>query len=151
MDTEHYKENEKEIRSVLLQIRASLVDLFVALARILFFWIPGGDVAKGKALMACHPICIGLAIALFFLLPANHPLRFFLLLLGICTVASQWLLGGCVVTRAEQALTGNKDTVVDPFLILAGVPVNRDTRLAATLGSGTSICLLMVWSFLTNA
>lgn len=139
-----------QIRTVLRQIRSSLVEVFVALAKTLFFWIPGEDSAKGKALMTCHPIFIGLVIACFFLLPAKSPLRFLILVLGICTVASQWLLGGCVITRAEQQLTGNKDTIVDPFLRLAGVDVNRDTRLVATLSSGTSICILMIWSYLCS-
>lgn len=141
---------ENPARTVLRQIRTSLVDVFVALAKTIFFWIPGEDIAKGKALMACHPIFIGLIIALFFILTPKSPLRLLIILLGITTVASQWLLGGCVITRAEQQLTGSKDTIVDPFLRLAGIQVNRDTRLAATLGSGTSICVLMVWSFLCD-
>ncbi len=140
--------DEKKV--VLRNVRDLLVDMFVALARVLFFWLPGGEAAKGQALMAGHPFFIGLCIALFFYVPTRHPLRFFIVGLAIATVASQWLLGGCVVTRAEQRLTGSKDTIVDPFLKLAGVEVSRDTRISATLGVGTAICGIMVWVVLVD-
>ena len=135
-----------EIRRILRHVRDSLVELFVALAKTLFFWIPGGDVARGKALMACHPIFITFIAALFFVVKPHSPIRFMIVVLAVVTVASQWLLGGCVVTRAEQRLTGSNETILDPFLILAGLSVNRDTCIAATIGSGTAICAILIWA-----
>jgi hypothetical protein len=137
-------------KPILRQIRNLLVELFVTIARILFFWLPGGDVGKGKALMAFHPILIASITFLFFLLPPRSLGRLLILVAGIITVSSQWLLGGCVITRAEQVLTGDKETIVDPFLQLARVAVNRDTRVAATLGVGTAITVLLGWSFLCD-
>lgn len=133
---------------VLRSIRDALVDVFVALARAIFFWMPGGDEAKGKALMACHPLLILIIVGMFFCV--RGPLRICIVALVIITVASQWLLGGCVVTRAEQRLTGSKDTILDPFLTLANISVNRDTRIAATIASSTAVCLILVWSLLCN-
>jgi hypothetical protein len=135
-----------DTKGLLRQVRESLVELFVAIARTLFVWIPG-DVAKGKALMTCHPLLLVFVIGLFFLVPAKSPLRFFIVLITVCVVASQWLLGGCVITRAEQRLTGSKETILDPFLTLANLPVNRDTRIAATIGSSTAICAILVWAY----
>jgi uncharacterized membrane protein YfcA len=134
----------EESKTILRNIRDNLVDMFVALARVLFFWLPG-EVAQGQALMACHPILIGVFVAAFFYLSSRHPLRFLIVALSILVVASQWLLGGCVITRAEQRLTGQKDTIVDPFLKLAGLEVNRNTRIAATLGVGTAMSGIMIW------
>ena len=133
---------------VLRSIRPALVDVFVALARAIFFWIPGGDEAKGKALMACHPLFILIIVGMFFCV--RGPLRLFIVVFTLVTVASQWLLGGCVVTRAEQRLTGSKDTILDPFLTLANVSVNRDTRIAATIASSTAVSLILVWSVICN-
>jgi len=144
------KTQSDDRRPVLRYVRDSLVDLFVALAKILFFWIPGDDTVKGKALMVCHPIFLALIVALFFILPYRHPLRAYIVVLCVLTVCTQWLLGGCVVTRAEQRLTGSTDTFLDPFLVLAGVHVNRDTRIAATLIPSTVICAILVWSFLCD-
>jgi hypothetical protein len=131
---------------VLRNIRDVIVSLFVDLARIVFFWVPGGDVAAGRALMTAHPFFIGLVIALFFILPSKHPLRLIIAGLSVVVVASQWLLGGCVVTRAEQRLTGSKETIMDPFLTLAGLPSDRSTRIAATIGMGTAFCTTLVWA-----
>jgi hypothetical protein len=130
---------------VLRQIKYGLVDVFVALARCVFFWIPGGDEAAGKALMTFHPLFLVLCTGMFFLLPKGHPLRILIAVGAVLVSASQWLLGGCVVTRAEQKLTGLKDTIVDPFLNLAKVEVNRDTRIAATIACGSSITCVMLW------
>ena len=144
------EEDNKDIREILLHVRESLVELFVALAKILFFWVPGDDVAKGRALMACHPLFMICVTGMFFLVESNHPLRCIVLALAFLTVASQWLLGGCVVTRAEQRLTGSKETILDPFLKLAKIAVNRDTRNAATIGVGTAVCVLLFWAFLCD-
>lgn len=137
--------SSQQQHGVLRQLRHGLVDAFVSIARVLFFWIPGGDAAKGKALMACHPIFIAAMIGMFFVATPRSPLRFMIAGLGIAVVASQWLLGGCVVTRAEQRLTGGKETILDPFLMLAGIHVNRDTRIAATIASSTAIISIMIW------
>ena len=143
-------DSDVPIRSILRHVRESLVELFVALAKALFFWIPGGDVAKGKALMACHPIFLACVTFMFFIVDTHSPLRFIIVALAFITVGSQWLLGGCVVTRAEQRLTGSKETILDPFLVLAKISVNRDTRIAATIGVGTAVCVLLVWAFLCD-
>ena len=138
------------IRDILRHVRESLVELFVAIAKTLFFWVPGGDVAKGKALMACHPIFLACVTALFFIVEPKSPLRFIIVALAFITVGSQWLLGGCVITRAEQRLTGSKETILDPFLILAKISVSRDTRIAGTIGAGTAVCVMLVWAFLCD-
>lgn len=136
---------------ILRQIRTSLVEMIVSFARVLFFWLPGGDRAKGQALMACHPLFILLVLAMFFMLPVQHPLRFVIMIAAILTSASQWLLGGCILTRAEQILTGEKNTILDPFLTLAHIQVNRDTRIAATIASGTSITAILIWDVVCHS
>ena len=137
------RENSKTIRR---NIRDGLTDIFASAARVMFFWIPGGDVAQGRALMAFHPIFISAIIALFFVAPARSPLRVAIAIISIIVTASQWLFSGCVITRAEQRLTGSKETILDPFLSLAGLEANRDTRVAATIASGTMTCTILVWS-----
>lgn len=141
---------EDKSKTILRNIRNSLTDIFVGLARVLFFWIPGGDVSAGRALMAFHPIFMACAVFLFFIVEKKSPLRFIIAFAAILTSASQWFLGGCVVTRAERQLTGSKETIVDPFLTLAGIDVNRDTRIAATIACGTSITTIMIFMCLTD-
>jgi len=130
-------------KHTLRRIRDGLVAVIISLTRVIFFWLPGGDIAHGQALMALHPIIIGAVIALFFILPPHHPGRMVILAVSLAVMATQWLFG-CVITRAEQQLTGNKETIVDPFLSLANIAVNRDTRQAATLAVGTAVAVIMV-------
>lgn len=144
MDTNVDNFSNKRIQ-ILRNIRDVFVDLFVALARILFFWMPGGDKAQGLALMACHPFFIILFVAYFFILPAGHILRIIIAFASVIVTASQWMLGGCVITRAEQRLTGSKNTIMDPFLTFANLPANRNTRIAITIGMGTSISAILIW------
>ena len=136
--------------SMLRQIREVLTNLFVNIARVLFFWLPGGDPAYGYALLAIHPFCIAFFLALFFALPPRNFIKIIIALLSVLTVATQWMLNGCVVTRAEQRLTGGKMTVLDPFLTLAGLPVDRNTRIAATLGMGTASAGILVWALICD-
>ena len=137
-------------KEVLRRIRDVLVDFFVAVARLLFCWLPGDDAVRGKALMAFHPVLVISIVLLFFLFPHGHPLRVFIAVISVFIVASQWLLGGCVITRAEQRLTGEKDTILDPFLTLANITVNRDTRNAATVGAGTAVCCILIWNIMCD-
>ena len=140
---ENTKERSKTLRR---NIRDGLTDVFVSIARVLFFWVPGGDAAQGRALMAFHPVCLAVILALFFVAPTRSPLRVAVAILSIIVTTSQWLFSGCVVTRAEQRLTGSKETILDPFLTLAGLEANRDSRVAATLATGTMTCAILLWS-----
>lgn len=137
------KKVDTKSKRILREIRDGLVAVIIALTRVVFFWLPGGDVAHGQALMALHPMIIGSVITLFFVLPPHHPGRLVILAVSLVVMATQWLFG-CVITRAEQKLTGNTETIVDPFLGLANIAANRDTRQAATLAVGTAIAVVMI-------
>lgn len=137
-------------KDVLRNVRDLLVDFFVATARLLFCWLPGDDAVRGRALMAFHPVLMISIVLMFFLFPNGHPLRVFIVIVTLLVVASQWLLGGCVITRAEQKLTGEKITILDPFLTLANIEVNRDTRNVATLGMSTVTCGILLWNLTVN-
>jgi hypothetical protein len=143
--------NDRHERSLdrkqrLRSIRDGFVDLIVCAARVGFFWVPGGDPAYGKALMVFHPILLVTMILLFFLAPPRSPLRIYLAFFFLFVSFTQWLFSGCVITRAEQKLTGSKETIIDQFLTLAGVEVTRDTRNAATIATGTLACAMLLWA-----
>ena len=134
-----------EDKKVLREVRDAIVNGFVSLTHILFFWMPG-DVAKGKALMALHPFMGLVIIALFFVLERRSPWKIVIAFVAIVVAASQWVFRGCLVTRAEQKLTGESTTVIDPFLSMCGVPLNRDTRVCSTISTGTALCVIIVWA-----
>ena len=144
MDTEAGLVADKpSAKIVLRKVRDGLVSVIIALTRVVFFWLPGGDIAHGQALTAVHPMIIGSVILAFFVVGPHHPARLIILAVGLVVMTTQWLFG-CVITRAEQQLSGAKETIVDPFLSLANIAVNRDTRNAATLAVGTAVAVIMV-------
>jgi hypothetical protein len=139
-------EKHADRRQRLRSIRDGFVDLIVCAARVGFFWVPGGDPAYGKALMVFHPILLVSMILMFFLAPARSPLRIYIAFFFLFVSFTQWLFSGCVITRAEQRLTGSKETIIDQFLTLAGVEITRDSRNAATIASGTLACCMLLWA-----
>ena len=135
-----------DAKTIRKNIRDALTDVFVSLARVLFFWVPGGDEAIGKALMTAHPFFLVITIAMFFVMPARSIHRIGIAAFAVLVSMSQWMFSGCIITRAEQKLTGGKDTIFDPFLTLAGLEVSRDSRVAATIAAGTTTCAMLLWA-----
>lgn len=132
-------------QTALRALREHLVDACVSLARVGFFWVSGGDEAIGRALMSFHLFVVFGVALLFFALPTRHPLRVVILVAAMLMLAHQILLRGCVLTRAEQRLTGRKETCIDPFLNLSGLAVTNDTRYLVTI-VGTAVgTVLMTW------
>ena len=132
------------------ELRSIVVDAIVALTRAVFFWLPGGNAAHGAALAAIHPIFILSWILIFFLYPYNRPLRLFICMAACVTVFSHWYFRGCIITRAEQQLTGSKQTIMDPVLQLLNIKLTNDTRFAITAGSSISITSIMIFSVLMD-
>ena len=110
MDTEAGLVADKpSAKNVLRKVRDGLVSVIIALTRVVFFWLPGGDIAHGQALTALHPMIIGSVILAFFVVGPHHPARLIILAVGLVVMTTQWLFG-CVITRAEQQLSGAKET-----------------------------------------
>ena len=127
-------------------LKSVLIRYIIALTELIFIWVPGGSKARGIALMTFHPLFFIAWIAIFFLYPSNRSLRFLIFLAACITALSQWLFRGCIVTKAEQLLTGTKETVMDPFLRFLGITPTHETRLAATLGCSISVTSIMFLS-----
>jgi hypothetical protein len=126
--------DKDNLRVLLRPIKYSLIDLFTSLARVLFFWLPGEDAARGQALMVLHFLGGCLVYSLFFVLANGHAMRFFIFLFFLVVVLQQLLFRGCVITRAEQRLTGSEHTIMDPWIRLSGLEPTRESRIACSTG-----------------
>jgi len=131
IDSVHHIDN---IRKILRPIKYSLVDLFISLARVFFFWVPGGDTGKGQALMVCHFIGGCILYTLYFILSPNQSFRIFIFFFFIFVIAQQIIFRGCVITKAEQKLTGTNETILDPWIRLTGYEPTRDLRFICSVG-----------------
>lgn len=136
-------------RSTLRKIQDRLVDFLELITRCIFFWLPT-DYAKGRALMFVHATAgLGL-ITVFFLLPPKSKFKFAIAVAALIVLLSQFAFRGCILSRAEQRLTGQKDTIADPVLRLCGIEVNSQNRMSATIVSTVSVCLILLWGAATD-
>lgn len=132
---------KKEIRN----IRTFLVDLIIDFINIIFFWLPN-DNLRGKALVSSHLFLSFFGYIIFFFSKPRSDMRLFFVFICIVVLLSNIIFKACLITIAEQRLTGKKETILDQFLIFIKIPVNRDTRFAMTIGSIFSIALLISWT-----
>lgn len=135
----------ENLRIFLRPIKYSLIELFVSCARVFFFWLPGGDVAKGQALFVLHFLGGCILYSVYFILPSKHPLRLFIFLFYVIVVLQIIVFRGCVITKAEQKLTGANDTVMDSWIRLVGYEPTRESRIVCSIGvlGSMSMTLLM--------
>ena len=141
---ESKEEGLEAIRKVLKPIKTALIDLFISLARVFFFWLPGGDVACGQALMITHFIGGCLLYTIYFMLRPLNPMRFFIFFLLVLIVIQQIIFRGCVITKAEQKLTGSNDTILDPWIRLCGLEPTRDLRIVCNLATVGCMCMTLL-------
>jgi hypothetical protein len=115
--------------------------------RWLFFW-ESDDAKIGRLLRTFHQYFI-MALALFYFMVHVLVPSYWYLLFIWCWFTIIWIShlinGGCVFTRIEQKLTGEKITIVDPLLELFQIPVSRETTLGITILSST-VCFLFTTS-----
>ena len=128
----------------LRRVQDRLVDFLELLTRIIFFWLPS-DYAKGRALMFIHASAgLGL-IGIFFLLAPKSSFKLAIAIAALVVLISQFAFRGCILSRAEQRLTGEKETIADPVLRLCGIEVTPENRMSATIVSTVAICLILLW------
>jgi len=145
-DVNNPGEGIEHIRKILKPIKSALIDLFVSIARVLFFWLPGGDLAIGQALMVFHFIGGGLLYTIYFMMPHLHPMRMFIFFFFVLIVIQQIVFRGCVITKAEQKLTGSNDTILDPWIRMSGFEPNRELRMVCNF----AVVGCMSMTLLTN-
>lgn len=137
------------VRIILRPIKYSLIDLFISVARVLFFWLPGGDIGKGQALMIMHFVGGCILYALYFAYHDKPALRLFIFFFFVFVIAQQIIFRGCVITKAEQRLTGSNDTILDPWIRISGFEPIRESRLiCSTAVVGTMALTLLMTTIL---
>lgn len=133
------------LRTLLRPIKYSLIDLFTSLARVIFFWLPGGDLAKGQSLMVLHFFGGCLLYTTYFSLVRKHPFRLFIFFFFVVVILQQIVFRGCVITKAEQRLMKTDDTIMDPWIRLVGFEPTRESRIVCSTGVvGTMACTLLM-------
>jgi hypothetical protein len=103
--------------------------------RTLFFW-EKDDRRLGLILRTLHN---GFIISIIFLYIFNHTLFPSIILLVCIWILSSLiflfhlLTGGCLCTKIEHKLTGERTTIIDPILEIFHIPVTKETVKGLTI------------------
>ncbi len=126
--------------------RDYLINTIIKISRFVFCWVPGGDPSIGHAVWMSHSLAGPLMIALFFILPRLHFVKFIIVMITIMVHTSQYVFNGCIVTQAEQRLRGGDDQIpdIDRFLMMANVHPAQQTRMAATVSFSTAMMYILL-------
>ena len=133
----------EHLRKVLRPIKYSLVDLFISIARVLFFWLPG-DIERGKGLLILHFIGGSILYTIYFMLPKKNPYKLLIFLFFVFLIVQQLVFRGCVITKAEQYLTKNTNTVVDPWIRLGGFEPTKELRVVTSISFACCMALTLL-------
>lgn len=103
--------------------------------RWIFFW-ETDDKRLGRLIYFLHQTSVMFTVVCYMVIHTLYPSY---ILLGIIWAITcfVWLLhiftGGCVLTRIEQKLTGEKNTIIDPLLEIFHIPTTKETSMGITV------------------
>jgi hypothetical protein len=103
--------------------------------RWIFFW-ETDDKRLGHLIYFLHQSSVMFTVVCYMVIHTLYPSY---ILLGIIWAITSivWLLhiftGGCVLTRIEQKLTGEKNTIIDPLLEIFHIPNTKETSMGITV------------------
>lgn len=87
--------------------------------------------------------------SLYFAYYDKPALRLFIFFFFVFVIAQQIIFRGCVITKAEQRLTGSNDTILDPWIRISGFEPSRESRLiCSTAVVGTMALTLLMTTIL---
>jgi hypothetical protein len=120
--------------------------------RHLFFW-ESDDKRIGSLLKVLHQYFITAIVICYVLVHTFIPSYWFMVSIWIVVVATwiqHMILGGCVLTRLEQKLTGEKVTIVDPILDLFQIPISTKSQMGITLLFSTISSIFLSFELFTR-
>jgi hypothetical protein len=132
------------------QFRKRLQNNLETCLRYLFFW-ESDDAKIGHFIRLLHQLFIMFLIVCYLVVHTFFPSYIFLFFVWLC-VTIIWIghviTGGCIFTRIEQKLTGEKITIVDPLLELFQIPVTRETTMGITMLTSTITVVFLTFELL---
>lgn len=122
-----------------------LLNIIEPLFMKLFFW-ETDPVRIGKLIRLLHN---NLTYVFIFSLIAVHtifPSYFFLLILYIiyiCVWVHHILTGGCIISKLEQRLIGDRNSFIDPILEVFNIPITPQTASGVVIMGSTLMLFMM--------
>lgn len=122
-------------RDKIRQFRKQFQSFLEMVLRWIFFW-ETDDKRLGRLIYLLHQSSVMFTVVCYMVIHTLYPSYIILAVLWIIT-CFVWLLhiftGGCVLTRIEQKLTGEKNTIIDPLLEIFHIPNTKETTMGITV------------------
>jgi hypothetical protein len=138
--------------STLKMVRKKIQDILEIALRTILFW-ETEDARIGSLLKVGHQYFVSFIVLCYILVHTLVPSYWFMVTVWI-TVVSIWiqhiLLGGCVLTRLEHKLTGEKTTIVDPILDLFQIPITPKSQMGITILFSTISSVFLSFELFTR-
>lgn len=151
ISTENVKSTTIE-QSKVKHIRNKIQNSIETGIRYLFFW-ETDDKQIGSLLKVLHQYFISAIVICYILVHTFIPSYWFMVsvwLVVVTTWIQHMVLGGCVLTRLEQKLTGEKSTIVDPILDLFQIPITSKSQMGITLLFSTISSIFLSFELFTR-
>lgn len=131
-------------QSLLSRMRDILLNFFVNISRVIFFWLPGGDPVNAYVLLTIQTLCYVLVVCLFFALPF---IRLFLTACKLIYMLGKWVIGGCSLDYLRMAIGSLKHGLTSPFYrffeLLTGQSDQFRVSATSANGQGTHVPVTM--------
>ncbi len=138
--------------STLKTVRKKIQDILEVILRTILFW-ETEDKRIGSLLKVGHQYIVAFIVICYVLVHTFIPSYWFMVAVWIVVVTT-WLqhilLGGCVLTRLEIKLTGEKTTIVDPILDLFQIPITPKSQMGITILFSTISSVFLTFELFTR-
>ncbi len=138
--------------STLKTVRKKIQDVLEIALRTILFW-ETEDKRIGSLLKVGHQYFVSFIVICYVLVHTLVPSYWFMVAVWI-TVVTTWIqhivLGGCVLTRLEHKLTGEKTTIVDPILDLFQIPITPKSQMGITILFSTISSVFLTFELFTR-
>ncbi len=138
-DVDDKKEDSSPIKLIFKKLRKLIEYYLEKSLRTIFFW-EKDDRRLGLILRTIHNLFIILILFLYVFAHTVFPSILLLIsvwFMSIFIFLFHLLTGGCLCTKLEYKLTGEKTTIIDPILEIFHIPVTKETVNGFTILGST--------------
>jgi hypothetical protein len=126
-------------------IQKYMINILETFVKKIFFW-ETDDKRIGKLIRFVHHACmylLGIMIITVHTVLPSYILLFIVYIFCLLIWIQHILTGGCIVSKLEQKLIGDKNSFVDPILESFHIPITEQTTVGFTILGSTCVLLML--------
>jgi hypothetical protein len=127
------------------RIQKYMINILEVVVKKIFFW-ENDEKRIGKLIRFLHHASMYLLAIMLILAHTVFPsyiLLFIVYVFCLLIWIQHIVTGGCIVSKLEQKLIGDKNSFVDPILEAFHIPITEQTTVGITILGSTCVLLMM--------